>query len=223
MGVDRMKRAMLIAAFMACFPMAVSFAMRRQPQGPEAAQGQFDYYVLALSWAPNYCARHPNDHSGECSAGHHANFVLHGLWPQASAGGPPTRCAPARPASRPVVRHMLDYYPSRGLIQHEWQQHGVCSGLSAGGYFDQVEQAFNAVTIPDRYRNLDHRGTFDVHEIEQTFAQANNAPPEAFRISCHAGEMVSLQVCLSKDLHYQPCTASVRECRSSKVLMRAVQ
>ena len=218
-----MKRIMLAVAFVASFSMALGFAMRRHPQGSEAQHGQFDYYVLSLSWAPNYCAEHTKNHSSECSIGQRANFVLHGLWPQASAGDSPARCGPASPVSHPIVRHMLDYYPSRGLIQHEWREHGVCTGLSAGDYFDQVEQAFNSLAIPDQYLSLGHSESFDVHEIEQNFARANNAPPGAFRVSCHAGEMINLQACLSKDLRYQTCTASVRECRLSRVLMRQVQ
>jgi ribonuclease T2 len=218
-----MKRAALAAAVMACFAIALSLPMRRHRPPADTPQGQFDYYVLALSWAPNYCAGHPNDHSNECRIGEQANFVLHGLWPQANAGSSPAGCGPAQPVAKATVRHMLEYYASRGLIQHEWQQHGTCSGISAGEYFSQVEKAFNALKIPDQYRTLDHGQAFSVHDIEQSFAQANNAPADAFRVSCHAGELVNLEACLTKDLHYQACTANVRECRSSQVLMRQVQ
>lgn len=218
-----MKRAELALIVIVCFLVQVGLPMRRHGQAADGPQGQFDYYVLALSWAPNYCAGHPKDHSRECGAGQQANFVLHGLWPQTNRGNPPTRCVEAQPVSRALVRHMLEYYPSRGLIQHEWQQHGVCSGVSAGEYFDQVEQAFNAIKIPDQYRNWNRDDSLGVRDIEQSFAQANHAPREAFRITCHDGEMVSLEACLTKDLQYMACTASVRECRSPQVLMRQVQ
>jgi len=118
---------------------------------------------------------------------------------------------------------MLEYYASRGLIQHEWQQHGVCSGVPAGDYFQQVEQAMNAVRVPDQYRSLDHSQVFSIRDIEESFAQTNNAPPDSFRVSCHAGELVNVEACFTKDLHYQACTGNVRECRSSHVLMRQVQ
>jgi ribonuclease T2 len=218
-----MKRMLANALVLACVSMAVCLpALTHRPVGDESP-GQFDYYVLALSWAPNYCASHPGNHSNECKTGQHADFVLHGLWPQANAGRPPLRRTHARPVSHAIARHMLEYFPSKGLIQHEWQQHGVCSGLSAGDYFAKVEQAFNAVKIPDKYRNLDHSQNFNTKEVERSFAQANNAPPDAFRISCHNGVVASLEVCLSKDLKYQACTASVRECPAPQVLMRAVK
>jgi len=216
-----MKRAMsLVAVILSCLTMAGAV---KRSQGESSAPGIFDYYLLALSWAPNYCAGHPGDHSKECQAGANANFVLHGLWPQSNIASPPVRCAPAHPVSSKIVRHMLEYFPTRSLIQHEWQQHGVCSGLSAADYFKKVEQAFNAVKVPEEFQRLDPGKAFNIADIERSFAQANNAQPEAFRISCHSGRLVSVEACLSKDLDLQACTASVRECPAQQVLMRPVK
>jgi ribonuclease T2 len=218
-----MKRILSIVAVVACVSMAVALRAFAPRVAQENSSGHFDYYVLALSWAPNYCASHPGNHSNECRTGQHADFVLHGLWPQANSGRPPVRCEGARPVSSAVSRHMLEYFPSKSLIQHEWQQHGACSGLSAADYFAKVEQAFNAVKIPDKFHNLDHSQNFNTKDVERSFAQANNAPPDAFRISCHNGAMVSLEVCLSKDLKYQACTASVRECPAPQVMMKGTR
>jgi ribonuclease T2 len=217
-----MKRVMAPVAVCLCFSVALYLAAVKQHHGAHA-DGRFDYYLLSLSWAPNYCAGHPDNHSIECRTGKHANFVLHGLWPQANSGQPPTNCGSARPVAAATLRHMLDYYPSRGLIQHEWATHGTCSGLSAADYFGKVEQAFTAVKVPDQYRGLDRSQKLSVKEIEQSFASANNADAGAFRVSCHAGEMVDLEVCLTKDLQYQACTSSARECPSAQVLMRPVK
>jgi ribonuclease T2 len=216
-----MKRMSTVAAVWFCFIAATGQAAPKQHHSTKT-NGQFDYYLLSLSWAPNYCAGHPKDHSVECRAGRHANFVLHGLWPQMATGQQRTNCTTASPVSSATVQHMRQYYPSSSLIQHEWSTHGTCSGLSAADYFGQVEQAFTAIKIPDQYRNLGQSQTLDVKDIEQGFAAANNAPTGAFRISCHSGELVNVEVCLSKDLQYQACTASARECPSAQVLMRPV-
>jgi ribonuclease T2 len=117
---------------------------------------------------------------------------------------------------------MLQYFPSRGLIQHEWTTHGSCSGFSSVDYFGKVEQAFNMVKIPDQYRDLDRGRQLSVREIEQSFASTNDGPAGAFRISCHAGELMGVEVCLNKDLQYQACTESARECPTAQVLMRPV-
>jgi len=182
--------------------------------------GQFDYYLLALSWAPNYCANHPSDHSSECRIGGHKTFVLHGLWPQASSGQPPMSCSNASPVASAIVDHMLNFMPSRGLIQHEWEKHGTCSGLSAQQYFTQAEQAYTRVQVPPQYLSLDHEQQFSVPELEKKFAEANHAPLPAFRVSCHGGDLVNLEVCVDKNLQYRSCAQSVRECPVGQVDMR---
>ena len=42
--------------------------------------GDFDYYVMALSWSPNWCALE-GDRKGsdQCDARHDHGFILHGL------------------------------------------------------------------------------------------------------------------------------------------------
>jgi ribonuclease T2 len=196
-------------------------AKKRKPVA--SSKTQFDYYLLSLSWAPDYCAGHPSDRSSECRAGKHTAFVLHGLWPQANSGPPPMACRNASPVSSATTRKMAQFFPSPTLIAHEWQKHGTCSGLSADEYFDKVTQAFTAVKVPDEFKNLGDDQKFPVEQIESNFAQANGAPKEAFRISCHAGEVVSVEACLTKDLQYQPCSQSVSECQSKQVLMRAIR
>jgi ribonuclease T2 len=193
-------------------------ARKHHPQSPDNPS-TFDYYLLSLSWAPTYCAAHPDDNSTECRPGEHKTFVLHGLWPQSQSGAPPENCGNARPVSQQIVRHMLAYFPSAGLVQHEWAKHGTCSSLSAGDYFAKVEQAFQALQVPDAYRNVDQQTTVSRHDIEANFASANHAPEAAFRLSCHNGELVSAEACMSKSLQFQACSQSVRECPANQVTL----
>ena len=57
-----------------------------QTAGP--VNSPFDYYVLALSWAPGFCADPANAAANpkECAPARHTGFVVHGLWPEANAG-----------------------------------------------------------------------------------------------------------------------------------------
>jgi len=210
-----MKRTILFLLVLAI--ATVPAEARKHKKSATSGPGPFDYYLLSLSWAPNYCAGHPSDRSSECRPGGHVTFVLHGLWPQSADGAPPMSCAPARPVAEATVRHMTEYFPSASLIQHEWEKHGTCSGLEAGDYFAKVEQAYKSVKVPDQYRSLDRTRTFDVRAIEQSFAAANNAPVDAFRISCHDNDLVGVDVCLDKGLKFQACTRSARECRATSV------
>ena len=196
---------------------SLAASRKHHPQPPNNSSQAFDYYLLSLSWAPTYCAEHPNDNSTECHPGQHKAFVLHGLWPQSQSGAPPENCGSARPVSRQIVRHMLAYFPDAGLIQHEWAKHGTCSGLSPSDYFAKVEQAFNTAQVPDAYKNVHQQSTFGRHDIEVNFAQANRAPEGAFRVSCHKGKLVGVEACMSKSLQFQACSQSVRECPASEV------
>ena len=63
--------------------------------------GAFDYYVLALTWTPSWCAL-TGDREGEpdCDPGTGFGWSLHGLWPQYEAGWPVDCATEARGPSR---------------------------------------------------------------------------------------------------------------------------
>ena len=48
--------------------------------------GVLNYYTVALSWSPSYCATHGDPI--QCAPGRRHGFVLHGLWPQYERGNP---------------------------------------------------------------------------------------------------------------------------------------
>ena len=95
--------------------------------------GQFDFYVLSLSWSPSFCdsagerGTPPQEQCGERPF----SFVVHGLWPQYERGFPEFCQVPAPRLDRNIVGGMLDLMPSPRLIFHEWDRHGTCSGLSS--------------------------------------------------------------------------------------------
>src|SRR5215471_18018763 len=57
------------------------------------APGEFDYYVLSLSWSPSYCEEaEERGNTGRSQqiqcGGRPFSFVVHGLWPQYERGYP---------------------------------------------------------------------------------------------------------------------------------------
>ena len=68
--------------------------------GPASAQdrrqnapGDFDFYVLSLSWSPSFCeAARERGNTGRSQqvqcGGRPFSFVVHGLWPQYERGFP---------------------------------------------------------------------------------------------------------------------------------------
>src|ERR1700756_4988936 len=123
------------------------------------APGEFDFYVLSLSWSPSFCeAASERGNNGRSQAaqcgGRPFSFVVHGLWPQYERGFPEFCQRPAPRLDRNIMTSMLDLMPAPGLIFSEWDKHGTCSGLSPRAYFETVRKARAAVKIPPEFRDL---------------------------------------------------------------------
>ena len=196
-------------------------ALRR---GREAAGG-FDYYVLALSWAPAFCAHQTTKRSaGECGAGREMGFVVHGLWPERDTGRPLENCLPSLPVPGNIAQQILPLMPDPGLIQHEWRTHGSCSGLSVADYFAAIERAADRIRVPEPYRAFHRALATGPGEIERRFAAVNHLHgTSALRVQCRAGEVRGVLVCLTKNLQPRPCSWNVRDCRAGELFMRPPQ
>ncbi|MGA8741704.1 MAG: ribonuclease T [Terracidiphilus sp.] len=179
---------------------------------PHVAQGSgFDYYLLNLSWSPEFCYSHPS--ATECAS--HSTFVLHGLWPQNNNGGYPENCSNAPGPSDPSS--FSDIYPDQGLLQHEWQTHGTCSGLSAGDFFTTARAAVRSITIPPTLSNLSSQTSMPPDEIVSLFTRANPAlTSDSVAISCGHNFLTAVEVCLDKSLHPIAC-GPIRSCRANTV------
>ncbi len=202
-----------------------ALAAQAQRCGSEGGEpGRFDYYLLALSWAPGFCDTATHLNARECGPGQHLGFVVHGLWPQYEHGRSPEGCAPARPVAHDIVDRMLNEMPDPGLVQHEWACHGTCSGLPVRDYFDLVDRARKTVQIPADLQNGQQRTQhLPVSALEKKFSVANHAPADSFRVVCHSGQLVEVRVCMTKDLKFRPCSDSVRDCPASQVTLLPVQ
>lgn len=168
----------------------------------------FDYYLLNLSWSPEFCYSHPN--AAECAA--HHTFVLHGLWPQNFDGTYPENCSNAPGPSDPAS--FSDIYPDAGLLQHEWKTHGTCSGLTADGFFTTARTAYRTVAIPQKLEGLTHQDSMSPNEIINLFIDANPAiPRESLAVSCGNNYLTAVEVCFDKTLRPVQC-GPIRSCRA---------
>ena len=120
----------------------------------------FALYLLALTWAPEFCCTHGSKQECRALAGSYGadHLTLHGLWPSysdaeqaelhrpypqycgayASCGTDPTPECNPDPASIPPAMHT--YGPGyladqRFLANHEWPKHGSCTSLAPGPFF----------------------------------------------------------------------------------------
>jgi ribonuclease T2 len=192
----------------------------------EATPGDFSYYMLVLSYAPNFCAEPQGQKDPrECGSGRHIGFVVHGLWPQGEDTRGPERCGHGRPVSQSIVQMTLSYIPTPSLIQHEWTSHGTCSGLSSADYFAALRKARDAVKIPAELDQPGQQIQLSPADIEGKLVAANPSyPQEAFRTSCYRDNALEeIRVCLDKNLSPRACGRSAGECRVGSVTMLPVR
>ena len=187
----------------------------RQRRGGRAqaddTPGAFDFYLLTLSWSPEFCLTHPA--ATECAA--HPAFVLHGMWPQNFDGSYPEDCSNAPGPAQPG--RFSDILPDVHLLEHEWQTHGTCSGLSPDAYFGSARQALRSVRIPTELASVQGPIQLTPQQILGDFAQANpGLAPQSFALSCGNNRLTAVEVCLSKDLKAVACSG-VRSCRANVV------
>ncbi|MGE0281257.1 MAG: ribonuclease [Rhizobiaceae bacterium] len=191
----------------------------------EVSEQPFDFYVLALSWSPSYCAAAgSNANQQQCGARRSYSFVVHGLWPQFEKGFP-ADCKTDMPrVPDDLVRSLYDIMPSAGLIGHQWRRHGSCSGLAMEDYFAKVRAAREKIAIPADYRRPETARKVDPKAVEAGFIDVNRGlVPEAISVSCDDGYLSEIRLCMTKDLAFRPCPAlERRSCKATTVTMPPV-
>jgi ribonuclease T2 len=176
----------------------------------------FDFYLLTLSWSPEFCVTHPS--GAEC--GQHRGFIVHGLWPQNTNGSYPQNCGtrpgPTNPAS------WADVMPDVGLVKHEWLTHGTCTPFDADTYFGMIRKAFEAVRVPTVYVDGAKQISMTPTAILAGFAQVNPSfPAGSVAMSCGNNQLTAVEVCLDKDLKPMACSG-VRSCKANIVKITPV-
>lgn len=204
-------------------PRAEPVRIRSEAPPPEQA-ADFSYYLLALSWSPQYCADEGRRDRLQCGERSYA-FVVHGLWPQNERRPHPRACGPASEVPAAVVEKMLSMMPSPRLIADQWRNHGTCSGLDAPSYFARVERAFQRVQIPPEYQNLRSWRITSAPEIERAFLAANSSlTEEAMAVTCRdRTDLREVRICMNKDLTFRPCGRDVRDTCRGEVRVRPVR
>lgn len=183
--------------------------------------GEFDYYVLALSWTPSWCAIEGDARGSEqCAPGQGFGFTLHGLWPQYETGWPSFCPTTERNPSRAMTRDEANLYGSSGLAWHQWNKHGTCSGLSAADYYALAELAYDRIERPTLLRQLDREVALPARVIEEAFLEVNSDfSDQMMTVTCRDGRIQEMRICLTRDLEPRMCGADIRrDCQLQEAL-----
>ncbi|NNE79218.1 MAG: ribonuclease T2 [Silicimonas sp.] len=188
--------------------------------------GEFDYYVMALSWSPTWCALEGDRRgSPQCDMDADFGWVLHGLWPQYESGWPSYCRTGERNPSRADTRDQADLFGSSGSAWHQWNKHGRCSGLSAEDFYKLSREAFGRITRPAIFRKLDEAVRLPASVIEQAFLEANpQLSADVITITCKSGRIQEARVCLTRSLELRACGSDVsRDCRMTDALFDPIR
>lgn len=190
------------------------------------AAGDFDYYVLSLSWSAAWCALEGDARNDpQCDDGRGLTFILHGLWPQHEEGWPSFCRTGKRDPSRAQTAEMADIMGGSGLAFYQWKKHGRCSGLSAEDYYRTARQAFDRIRVPELFARVDQPLALPASVIEDAFLEANpGLARDQITITCKDGLIEEARICLSRDLAPRPCGQDViRDCRLSDAILEPVR
>jgi len=192
----------------------------------DGTAGQFDYYLLALSWSPAFCIQ--QSYSSQCNGPRQLGFVVHGLWPQDEKGWP-QHCGGDTQVSDSVVRGISDLMPSRKLVYHEWSAHGTCSGLDPRAFFALVRRSYDSLIMPAVLESPKTAVEQSPRAVVNAFLQANpQLPAESVVATCPGRgtpRLREVHVCFDRDLNGRACSAdALREaCRASSVIVTPVR
>jgi ribonuclease T2 len=156
----------------------------------------FDYYVFSLSWSPEFCHDNPKNKTDECNAQAKMNFVVHGLWPSNNDGSDPSGCPTTSFDASAVPKNLSSIMPS-SIFKHEWETHGVCSGMTESVYFQRIASLFGSLAIPLKNTGADQQVT--PLALRQQLAQANaGTTPQSFAIEDKSRYLTEVRECFNR-------------------------
>lgn len=198
-----------MALFFSLVLLMLLAPLQAQNQGEP---GKFDFYLLNLSWSPEFCSIQGT--SPECAS--RPGFIVHGLWPQNNDGSYPVSCA-ERPGPAHPERN-LDITPDLPLLEHEWNKHGTCTTLSPDNFFALEHRAFHSLVIPKLFTDIDHETLLKPAEIVALFAKANPSfPAGSILVSCGHNRLTAIEACFTKDGLKPTVCQGLRECHAQVV------
>jgi ribonuclease T2 len=203
---------------------ALCWAGAADAEGERA--GDFDYYVMSLSWSAAWCALEGDARDDpQCDAGRGLTFVLHGLWPQNETGWPSFCRTTERDPTRAETAAMADIMGGSGLAFYEWKKHGRCSGLSASDYYQTARQAYQRVRVPDFFAKVSRPLELPASVIEAAFLEANpGLERDQITITCKDGLIQEARICLTSDLGFRRCgDDAIRDCRLQDAVLEPVR
>lgn len=186
--------------------------------GPAQGGTSFDYWLLAVTWMPAWCALEGESRrDGRCEAPQ--GWALHGLWPQFETGWPEFCRSAHRDPDRRKTAEQATLYGSSGLAWHQWRKHGRCADMAPEVYFATTAAAYAALTLP--VPATAGARPVPIRDLLAEMRAANPAIPEDGLVAiCRRGHLYEVRICLDTERVPRPCGADVlaRGCTGRAIL-----
>lgn len=205
----------------ASFSSRTASAQQEVPAHAGDAPGHFDYWVLALSWSPHFCAQSAASDEAQCAPEADHALIVHGLWPQYEDGWP-EYCSRVTAPPEDTVSRMESVMPSRALVIHEWRKHGSCSGLPADRYFQKTFDLYRGLSMPTMLSRADRARQTNVRQIEEQLIAGNpSLTTESIAVQCDGEQLDEIRICYDKNLEPRACGERLRDACPDQIRVEA--
>lgn len=201
---------------MAVRALALSLALAAPAFAKDA--GDFDYYILALSWNSGWCAIEGTAKDApQCVDAPKSGFALHGLWPQNKQGWPEYCQSGRANPPRSVTRDLASLYGSSGAAWHQWDKHGSCTGLSYQDYYARSADLLAEYATPEIFLQIDEPLKIAPSVIEDAMHERYpELDGDEISVVCKNGIFQELRICLDKNFEPTTCLGdAARDCEYS--------
>ena len=177
------------------------------------SDSSFDFYVLSMSFQPEFCYQHRRDSFPGCEKPQEfwrGSLTLHGLWPSYTDGSWPSSCTNEKFNPQtvddlgpdrfqklwPNVKSSTHGKELYGFWEHEWTKHGTCTGLSQDDYFDTAMKHF--LPTPNLVREKYGSSVSATALLKAYHAEVSDAKDVLF--VCSGGKYLSeVRVCVGRN------------------------
>ena len=204
--------------------LGLAFTHSARAEGESA--GDFDYYVMSLSWSANWCALKGDDRGdAQCDTGRGLTFILHGLWPQYERGSPSFCPSGQRDPTRAETQAMSDVMGGANVAWYQWKKHGRCAGMPARDYLALLRRAYGSVVVPPIFAKISTDLKVSADVIEAAFVESNpGLARDQVTVTCTQGMIQEVRICLTPGLEPRRCGADViRDCTMTDAALDAVR
>lgn len=192
-----------------------------------AGQDAPDYYTLAVTLTPAFCALNP-DKAATRQCRSNMPLSVHGLWPESRSGSSPAYCRSGAFSLSSATSRALDtVMPDEGLRRYQWQKHGACSGLPPERFFGMLLSEFRELKWPATVTAVQGRDRVVERSVVMRELRAANPglKDDAVYLRCQGRGrppyLVEMRICLSPGGEFASCGRTLSPNCPTAVKIRA--